>query len=137
MIAYILINMNSWISLQSRVHVDCNSHVARADFFPPELRREMLLENGERILLGTRDLEKDFVGEVVWLGGRRGGPKTARIVRELFGDEKSQPFRPSNSGSARMDITVEKAQGDDLFPFGYLNPTEEARDWSERSISRT
>lgn len=74
----------------------------------------MLLDNGERILMGTRDLEKDFVGEVVWLGGRRGGPKTAKIVRELFGDEKSPAFRPSNSGSVQTDATVDKAhQGDD------------------------
>lgn len=76
-----------------------------AKFFPPELRREMLLDNGQRILLATRDLEKNFVGDVVWC---KGGP--SRIVRELLGDEKSPPFRPKKSGSTQMDASIGKIQ---------------------------
>jgi hypothetical protein len=64
------------------------------DFFPPELRREFLLDNGQRILLGSRDLEKNWHNEIVFMGGDR---NTARVVRELFGDEKSPAFRPSKS----------------------------------------
>ncbi|CAD0097070.1 unnamed protein product, partial [Aureobasidium mustum] len=76
-----------------------------AKFLPPELRREMLLDNGQRILLATRDLEKNFVGEVVWC---KGGP--SRIVRELLGDEKSPPFRPKKAGSTQTDASIEKTQ---------------------------
>jgi hypothetical protein len=64
------------------------------DFFPPELRREFLLNNGQRILLGLRDLEKNWDNEIVFMGGSR---TTARVVRELFGDEKSPAFRPGKS----------------------------------------
>jgi hypothetical protein len=64
------------------------------DFFPPELRREFLLDNGQRILLGSRDLEKNWDNEIVFMGGNK---KAARVVRELFGDEKSPAFRPSKS----------------------------------------
>ena len=73
-----------------------------ANFFPPELRREMLLDNGQRILLATRDLEKNFVGEVVWC---KAGP--SKIVRELLGDEKSPPFRPKKAGSTQTDASID------------------------------
>jgi hypothetical protein len=64
------------------------------DYFPPELRREFLLDNGQRILLGSRDLEKNWDNEIVFMGGNK---KAARVVRELFGDEKSLAFRPGKS----------------------------------------
>lgn len=61
-------------------------------FIPPSLRRELLLDNGDRILVGSSDLDKNWEGEIFFLGRT-----TARVVRELLGDEKSPPFRPSTS----------------------------------------
>lgn len=53
-----------------------------ANFFPPELRCEMLLGDEQRFLLGTRHLEKDPGSEeLVWCN-----ESPSRIVRELFGD---------------------------------------------------
>lgn len=39
-----------------------------ADFFPLHLRREFLLDNGERVLLASRDLDRDWDDELFITG---------------------------------------------------------------------
>jgi len=59
------------------------------DFFPPELRREVLLDDGQRVLIGSTDLDKDWTNEIFFSDG-----KPAKVVRELKGEEKSEGLRP-------------------------------------------
>jgi hypothetical protein len=59
-----------------------------ADFFPPYLRREYLLEDGSRTLLPTRDLTTSYDG-VIFYTFRNDTVYELRAVRELFGSEKS------------------------------------------------
>ncbi|KAI4732790.1 hypothetical protein E4T50_16646 [Aureobasidium sp. EXF-12298] len=56
---------------------------------PLELRREFLLDNGERVIVRSTDPDEDWYDELFVMGN-----STARVVRELFGQEKSPPFRP-------------------------------------------
>ena len=58
-------------------------------YVPLSQRREFLLANGKRSLLLSRDMETQYNGTMIW-----GSEGTSIIVRELFGDEKSEPFRP-------------------------------------------
>ncbi|OQN97869.1 hypothetical protein B0A48_16180 [Cryoendolithus antarcticus] len=62
-----------------------------ADFFPLHLRREFLLTNGMRVIVASRDLDKDWQNEIFVMGN-----ETTRVVREYVGMEKSAPFRPAN-----------------------------------------
>jgi len=57
-------------------------------YIPLSQRREFLLDNGQTVLALTRDMEKQFDGSTV-----SGDDFSATIVRELFGNEKSEPFR--------------------------------------------
>ncbi|KAM3419514.1 hypothetical protein BST61_g2857 [Cercospora zeina] len=59
----------------------------------PEQRRELVLDTGDHVIVAPEapgDPERTWVGER-WLMGANG---TATVVRELFGNEKSAPFRP-------------------------------------------
>lgn len=58
-------------------------------FFPPHLRREFLLDDGQVVLLLTRDTEKSWEEEIFTTANG-----TARVVKELQGMEKSPAFRP-------------------------------------------
>ncbi|PPJ50652.1 hypothetical protein CBER1_05264 [Cercospora berteroae] len=61
----------------------------------PERRRELVLDNGDHVIVAPEadgDPERAWIGEV-WMMGANG---TSTVVRELFGDEKSKPFRPGN-----------------------------------------
>ncbi|KEQ90625.1 hypothetical protein AUEXF2481DRAFT_83841 [Aureobasidium subglaciale EXF-2481] len=59
-----------------------------ADFFPPHLRREFLLEDGSRTVLPTRDLTISYDG-VIFHTFRNNTVYELRAVRELHGQEKS------------------------------------------------
>jgi hypothetical protein len=61
------------------------------DFHPLHERREFLLDNGERAIVASRDATKSWDGEMF-----TDGVSTSRVVRELFGMEKSGFFRPTN-----------------------------------------
>jgi hypothetical protein len=61
-----------------------------ADFHPPHERREFLLDNGERVIVASRDAEKSWNNEIF-----TDGRSSARVVRELIGMEKSEFFRPT------------------------------------------
>jgi hypothetical protein len=62
-----------------------------ADFHPPHKRRELLLENGQRIITESWD------GGIVVTGN-----STARVVRELFGTEKSEFLQPPTNKTTGM-----------------------------------
>jgi hypothetical protein len=57
-------------------------------FFPPHLRREFLLANGERTVLPTRDLNASY-DDTVFYYERNGTILQTRAVKELFGLEKT------------------------------------------------
>lgn len=59
----------------------------------PEERRELVLDNGEHVIVAPEkpgDPERPWIGEIWVMGFNR----SARVVRELIGDEKSEPLRP-------------------------------------------
>ena len=63
------------------------AHNDTGETFPPHMRREFLLSDGRKVLWLSTNMTHIFnpghqVGDAV-------------IVRELFGQEKSLPFRPS------------------------------------------
>jgi hypothetical protein len=62
-------------------------------FFPPHLRREFVLENGETTLLGTTNLTSVHDGDIV-VYFEDDEMKETRIIRELHGKEKSPAFVP-------------------------------------------
>jgi hypothetical protein len=62
-----------------------------AEFFPLHQRREFLLDNGQRVIVASRDMEKSWNDEIFFTG-----ETTARVVRELTGVDKSPPFQPIN-----------------------------------------
>jgi hypothetical protein len=61
------------------------------DFYPLYLRREFLLDNGQRVIVASRDMEKNWDNEIFFVGDT-----TARVVRELTGFDKSPPFQLAN-----------------------------------------
>lgn len=61
---------------------------------PLHLRRELLLSNGVRIMLGDTNPDKDWSNEIFSLDGQ-----PLRVERELLGDEKTPSLRPPRSGS--------------------------------------
>jgi len=63
-------------------------------FFPPEKRREFLLDNDKRALLVSRDEETSYIGENVVSAFPNGTTSVAKVVRELHGMEKSPELRP-------------------------------------------
>jgi len=62
-----------------------------ADFHPLHERREFLLDNGQRVIVASRDAEESWDDEIFTFGD-----STARVVRELIGMEKSEFFQPTN-----------------------------------------
>lgn len=62
--------------------------------FPMHLRREFVLTNGDHVILGSTDLEMDIIDQMI---ATANGPEY--IVRELFGQDKSEPLRPILEGS--------------------------------------
>lgn len=61
----------------------------------PEHRRELVLDSGDHVIVAPEkpgDPPKSWIGEI-WITGFN---SSARVVRELIGDEKSEPLRPSN-----------------------------------------
>lgn len=62
---------------------------ANLSTFPMHMRREFVLSSGDYVMLGSTDMEVDMVNETV---ATANGPN--RIVRELFGHEKSEALRP-------------------------------------------
>jgi hypothetical protein len=68
-----------------------------ADFHPPHKRREFLLDNGKRVILASRDATKSWDDEIFVTGN-----STARVVRELFGTEKSEFLQPPTNKTTGM-----------------------------------
>jgi hypothetical protein len=68
-----------------------------ADFHPPHLRREFLLDNGKRVILASRDATRSWDDEIFVSGN-----STARVVRELFGTEKSEFLQPPTNKTTGM-----------------------------------
>lgn len=58
---------------------------------PLAKRREFLLSNGERVIVANPDPKKSWANEVFFSAN-----KTAKVVRELTGKDKSAPFRPKS-----------------------------------------
>ena len=67
-------------------------------FFPPHLRREFVLENGQTTLLGTTNLTSVHDGDIVVYFDDDDEMKETRIMRELHGKEKSPEFQPPEVG---------------------------------------
>lgn len=65
-----------------------------AHYFPPQRRREFLLENGERATILSTDLDSSFDDEI-FVFENNGTYEKAGVVRELHGMEKSPAFRPT------------------------------------------
>ncbi|KAK4565368.1 hypothetical protein LTR86_003985 [Recurvomyces mirabilis] len=63
-------------------------------YVPQHKRRELLLDNGERILVGDIHTTVDWKQEIFWMDGKR-----HRAIRELSGEEKSPGLRPSDQYS--------------------------------------
>lgn len=60
-------------------------------FIPPSQRRELLLDDGQRIIVAPEPAgapARAWIGEV-WITTNG----TARVVEEIFGDDKSPQFR--------------------------------------------
>jgi hypothetical protein len=62
-----------------------------ADFHPLHERREFLLDNGERVIVASRNAAKSWDNELF-----TDGRSSARVVRELIGLEKSEFFQQTN-----------------------------------------
>nr|OQO27291.1 hypothetical protein B0A51_04976 [Rachicladosporium sp. CCFEE 5018] len=69
-----------------------------ADFIPRHRRRELLLDNGERVLCGDSDADRNWSKEIFFIDG-----KPARFVKELLGDEKSPGLRPDADSEGYLD----------------------------------
>jgi hypothetical protein len=68
-----------------------------ADFHPMHERREFLLDNGQRVIVASRDAAKSWDDEIFVIGD-----SSARVVRELFGAEKSEYFQPPTNVTIGM-----------------------------------
>jgi hypothetical protein len=62
-----------------------------ADFHPLHERREFLLDNGERVIVASRNAAKSWDNELF-----TDGRSLARVVRELIGMEKSEFFQQTD-----------------------------------------
>lgn len=62
-----------------------------SDFVPLHKRRELLLDNGIRILLLSRDMERDWTNETFLMRNT-----TARVAREMLGNDRSPYLRLSS-----------------------------------------
>lgn len=62
--------------------------------FPIHLRREFILSNGDHVMLGSTNMEMNIINETI---ATAYGPEY--VVRELLGQEKSEPLRPPVNGN--------------------------------------
>jgi len=67
-----------------------------ADYFPPYLRREFLLEDGSRTVIPTRNSNVSYVGEIFYTF-RNGTVYELRAIKELFGSERSPALQVPSS----------------------------------------
>jgi hypothetical protein len=74
-------------------------------YFAPHLRREFLLDNGERTVIGSRDLEADY-SDAIFFTRRNGTLQKIRAVRELFGIEKTEALQHPSLRKAKRSFSL-------------------------------